>query len=418
MTKKLLTVAVLSLVSSGVMADTSLYGTLDISVSTVTNAGQESVSSFEAYANWITNYNNPVGTINGMTDGVWLPSVWGITGKEDLGNGMNARFKLESNLQTNNGISGNGGQLFDRFATMGIDGSWGSIDAGNMMDPLFLESFMNGVRQAHSASLAVNGQIAYGAPCITAFAGVNPTVTASGVDCTSNQILGTRMNNMVTYKTPVLYNNTTTIQVGYQFGNTAGDNTINSSYHAMVDYKQNGLDVNAGYEELNGYWQLDTTPIYGEKLKKWVIGANYTHDHWKFAGQINSFIDSYAFPNYAWTHLIYAQGYELGVAYKFSSALTAALNYVWVNDNSSVGREAENNMANIPANPRPNVISVSLKYDLSKRTSIWGLVSRADADGSYGGPAGWDAIYGQNASFANTTGSQQTAISLGMTHTF
>lgn len=55
-------------------------------------------------------------------------SVWGLKGNEDLGNGLNVYFNLESEINPENGEHGD--TLFSQAAYIGIEGGFGAIQAG------------------------------------------------------------------------------------------------------------------------------------------------------------------------------------------------------------------------------------------------------------------------------------------------
>ncbi len=365
MNKKIIAAAALALVSGAALADATLYGILDASVNSTSNVAKGGANA----------------TLNAMGDGAWLPSIWGIKGSEDLGAGMKASFQLESNLNITNGNSGDSsltgapsGKLFDRWATVGISGDFGSITGGEQLDPLFLQSFLNGVRLAHSASLAVNSQVAYG-----------------GVGGTQQTIANIFSQNMVTYKTPMFSN--TTVQLGYQFGNTAGNNSASSGENILINYAANGLAVNGGYEISN-----DSTNV--NKLKKGLIGANYTVGDWKLAGQWNSFKSDNSNITGGQAN-VDSNGYELGASYNFTSSLTGFANYTWANDSI--------------ANVTPTALSLAMQYSFSKRTNVYAMVNRADSKGV----AGWGALYETGGPVsAGTATSAQTGIAVGIQHTF
>jgi predicted porin len=366
MNKKILAAAALALVSGAAMADVNLYGIIDASVVSVTNSAGLNGNTSGAAS----------GTANGLGDGVWLPSLFGLKGSEDLGNGMKANFKLESNLNIANGSAGdasfgaNNGKLFDRWATVGLSGNWGTLDAGEQLDPLFLQSFLNGIRLAHSGSLAVNGQLAYGGGAVNN-------------NNTNNTIANVMSSQMVSYVTPSFSN--TTAKLVYQFGGAAGNNSYNQGEAIVVNYAANGLTLNGGLESTNNSTNSD-------KLKKSLLGASYTMGDVKVAAQFNGFKDE--------LNTVNAQGYEIGASYNFNQKLTGAVNYAWANDSVN--------------NVTPRTPSVSLKYELSKRTSVWAL-----ADKSTNAVAGWGTLYhNQGAAGVGSVLQDQTGVALGMTHTF
>ena len=59
-------------------------------------------------------------------------SRWGITGTEELGNGMAVSFKLENGFNSDSGTLGNGSRLFGRESSLTLSGSFGQIAIGRM----------------------------------------------------------------------------------------------------------------------------------------------------------------------------------------------------------------------------------------------------------------------------------------------
>ncbi len=101
--------AVLGLLSTAAMGQSSvtLYGIVDAAVVHTTNQLGGSRSSIDA--------------------GQLATSRWGMRGSEDLGGGLKANFGLESTLVNDTGAAGN---LFDRQATVGLSGGFGSVNLG------------------------------------------------------------------------------------------------------------------------------------------------------------------------------------------------------------------------------------------------------------------------------------------------
>src|SRR3546814_6924627 len=117
MKKTLLAAALLAGFAGVAQAETSvtLYGIIDtgIGYNKISGAGDLNGSR--------------VGMINGVQNG----SRWGLRGTEDLGDGLQAVFQLESGFDSGNGKSAQGGRLFGRQATIGLQSdSWGRLDFG------------------------------------------------------------------------------------------------------------------------------------------------------------------------------------------------------------------------------------------------------------------------------------------------
>lgn len=67
----------------------------------------------------------------GFQSGIANHSRWGLKGKEDLGNGTSAIFKLEAGFDLGNGRSTQDGRLFGREAYVGLSGEdWGTFTLG------------------------------------------------------------------------------------------------------------------------------------------------------------------------------------------------------------------------------------------------------------------------------------------------
>ncbi len=168
-------IAIASVAALGAaQADVTLYGVIDASLTTTSAGAGSSDLNNPANMNVLNSYGRTtVGatsqggsiTANGrttsMANGVLQPSRWGIKGSEDLGSGMKANFVLESGLNiaggnnpndhqllaTNASSTGYGdsslnGQMFDRQASVGLSGDFGSIDAGFQLN---LNGELNGM---------------------------------------------------------------------------------------------------------------------------------------------------------------------------------------------------------------------------------------------------------------------------------
>lgn len=129
--KKTLLAAILASGFTGLAyAETSvtLYGVLDLSV------GYER-TKFHAE----NKTEKRIGFFNGVETG----NHWGLKGSEDLGKGLRATFQLESGFALSDGISSEGGRLFGRYATVGLESDlWGQFRLGrqkSISDLFFVE---------------------------------------------------------------------------------------------------------------------------------------------------------------------------------------------------------------------------------------------------------------------------------------
>jgi len=356
MKKHLLALAALATVSGVAVAQSAtVYGILDTSI--------------------VVNNNSTGGAKKtSLESGNWLPSLFGITGTEDLGGGLKANFKLEANLNTDTGAAGKdiaggpaAGGLFDRQAWVGLSGSFGEFRAGKQIDALFLQSFLNNVRLSHANSAAVIGGLGVGR-------------TWDGTIFSANT---------VSYTTPSYNGAKLTAQ--YQFGEQAGNNSAGKGVAFLVNYDGiKDLSLSLGQKNDNhgttGADLLETNLVGAVyKLGAFQLNAQFNQYKYKATGQKTNL-------------------QEFGVGYAISPALTAAVNYVDYENTTSAGVKQTS-----------DVTSVSLKYALSKRTSVYTMASRADKVTNSGSALPATPAYLSSQGLATKAA---TGYSFGVTHTF
>ncbi|WP_051243111.1 porin [Azohydromonas australica] len=117
-------IAVLAPVAQA-QSNVTLYGRVDLGVQhstkTVPVAGPATANA---------------GSLTELYNGGILPSIWGLRGTEDLGNGLSGFFNLESHINADNGTTTGG--LFRRQANVGLKGSWGAVALGRQYSPAIL----------------------------------------------------------------------------------------------------------------------------------------------------------------------------------------------------------------------------------------------------------------------------------------
>ncbi|TAM05453.1 MAG: porin [Paraburkholderia sp.] len=113
----------LSAQSAFAQSSVTLYGIVDTAIRFQTNADAAN--------------NNLIG----MTVGAVTPSRWGLKGKEDLGGGLSAIFKLENQFQLWSGkLDSSSNQLFKRAAWVGLSSDeFGTLTFGRQQTPFFEE---------------------------------------------------------------------------------------------------------------------------------------------------------------------------------------------------------------------------------------------------------------------------------------
>jgi len=364
MKKKLLALAALATVSTAAMAQSSVtvYGFIDLGVFTSSNMGASGQSV----------------TTMDQAGGNWFPSMYGITGTEDLGNGLKASFNLQGSLKASTGENADSGNLFGRYASVSLSGSAGSVELGRQIDLLFMQSFVNGVMPTHANSLAVNGLLAYG--------GGDQTNTANGNTFTS------RINNAITYRTPTV--NGVTGAFMYAPGGIAGHQSSGAIYSGLLTGNVSGVALSAGYQTQNDDDGLTRS------FTKSLLGAKYSVGAVDLAGQYHTYRSRAVS-----TTQVNTNAYELGVAYHVSPVLTAGINYDHFSDNAN--------------GTKPQIISLKAKYDLSKRTYLYAMGAQ------YNNAAAQQMFQGYAVNLANVVSSgtfaadkKATNLAVGVVHGF
>lgn len=89
------------------------------------------------YSNGLTAANaGSNSTATAINSGIDATSRFGFRGVEDLGGGLKATFNLESGINLDTGASVSATKLFDRAATVGLQGGWGGLTLGRQTTTL------------------------------------------------------------------------------------------------------------------------------------------------------------------------------------------------------------------------------------------------------------------------------------------
>ncbi|MES2756733.1 MAG: porin [Pseudomonadota bacterium] len=74
-----------------------------------------------------------------------FPSNIGFRGSEDLGNGLKALYNLEMGYSVDGGVLQNGGRLFGRSAWVGLQGNFGTLMLGRMINMTYIANLRSNV---------------------------------------------------------------------------------------------------------------------------------------------------------------------------------------------------------------------------------------------------------------------------------
>lgn len=311
-----------------------------------------------------------------LKSGIQAGSRWGLQGTEDLGNGLKVGFILESGFNADDGTQSVSGTMFNREASLSVMGPFGQLSLGKI----------GAITQGTSSWGKVGAVSAFGTSYGAANVGNATNVFAATVGV---------MDNTIAYQTPKFAG--FTVYAQYSMGNSK---TGTSSTPTQVENKSStdryyALGATYANGPVNLYFAVDsvnyasyfdnTTPpstqdmddsltvafggSYDFSVVKVFAGAQYFDEVLvsKVSGLSNvgldflkSKMEGYALQASASAPLAGGTGY-FGVGYVDAS-------------------EADSVAASAGFDIKYYVASVGYKYDLSKRTNVYGVLSYAKGD--------------------------------------
>lgn len=264
------------------------------------------------------------------------PSRWGLTGTEDLGNGVAAIFKLENGFNVDTGsISGNGA-LFNREAWVGLrSNTLGQVQLGNVYTPLF-STYV-------TYSMGELNTLGWG-------------------NATNNFVFVpvARTPNGLRYNSPDLGG--ATIRALYAFGSegAAGlPRTLGDTASIGINYKLGNFSVDADYLQQK-FAAATTASTPTQTGRYYLVGASYDFDfikpgflyqmHRNANGVVASSSSTYATPN--------ADFYEIDALIRHLGTGTLLVSF---------------GQYRLKNNSAGNATSYALRYDypMSKRTGVY-----------------------------------------------
>lgn len=263
------------------------------------------------------------------SNGLFNPNRLGFKGVEDLGDGMNAHFTLESGFNSGTGALDNAGNvLFNRTAAVGIGGKWGSLDVGRQY------------------TVAFKTMLGY-----ETFRYQYPSVTQS-VFMTA----GFRNNNDIQY---IVNLGGLTVRTEYAAGEQAGSSGNGATEALGVTYADGPVNAGAAYtrkKNLVGAVYRDYT--------HYTAGGAYTAGPWRAnLGYIEEIQETAAFDT--------RNRYVLaGLSYRFEPTFAVTGGY-YATRNKTAGLDGKRRL-----------YLISAVYSLSKRTDLYLENDRATFSGT------------------------------------
>lgn len=282
-------------------------------------------------------------------------SRWGLSGTEDLGDGLSAVFKLENGFDVNTGELGQGGLEFGRQAYVGVSSqSYGTLTLGRQYDSVV----------DYLAQTTANGNWA-------GYLFSHPYDN----DNTDNTF---RVNNTVKYASPNI--------AGFQFGGTysfsnATQFTNNRQYSVGAQYTNGGLLLAAAYLQADNPSATSGGAIsnggdenfLAKRLQVFGGGVNYTFgaatagfaytNSYLSQPQSTTYISGSILPAVGTLNALRFQNFEVNFKFQFTPALYAGAQYVFTTENFEASS----------GDTKPKIHSVGLMadYNLSKRTDVY-----------------------------------------------
>ncbi|MBU6486098.1 MAG: porin [Betaproteobacteria bacterium] len=301
-------------------------------------------------------------------------SRFGLKGVESLGGGLNAIFQIESGVSADAG----GGVLAGRETFAGLQGSWGTVKAGN---------FLNTTDDLH----AIFGSTP------TLLTGIFSTANlwAQGPQARTNGGFDTRDGNSLRYDSPSYNGLTYSVQ----------GSTMENAIHAYI------LGANVIYT--NGPIQLGAA--YGSNQKVRGIGLN-DRDYTLTGGY--NFGPVRVAGVYEYTKYETSSGDLTRNFYGISGIIPAGPGQIYAfyghaGDGKGSASDATARIGALAhgSNTGANVWELTYTYSLSKRTAIYGGYTRIDNKSN--------ANYSFNINpYAVTPGGNPSGLVLGMYHLF
>lgn len=187
-------------------------------------------------------------------------SWWGMSGTEDLGNGLKAGFALGAFFRADTGTPGRfdqafGETFFARDANVSLSGDFGSLKLGRSMAPNFLPTILF---NPYGDSFTISPLVLH--------------ANMSGVPAYKTTVSDTGWSNQITYTTPSIAG--VTANIHYQFGEQADKSSANNLGVNLL-YFAGPLSLTAFYETAD--MLSNPTPSYtaGRQNTNWMLGGSY-----------------------------------------------------------------------------------------------------------------------------------------------
>jgi predicted porin len=334
MSMKKSAVAVALLAAMGAQAQVTLFGTLDLNLSSVKDVGEDSrVTSVSS---------------SGLTD-----SYLGLAVQEDLGGGLKASAQLETLIAVDTGGTGSP-NFWGRNANVSLSSeALGTLTVGRKQT-IFFDS-VAAYNPFGEANLGVSRklfnnllQTGAGQAIVDSFVNNDQEVADQLTQLLASE--DRSWQNSITYQSPNFNGLSGAVQISLKEAVTDASNNA----AATVNYEAGPFAVGFAYQATN----LGAVAAAGLEDTRWLLGASYDLGMAKLYGQLSQS----EWQTTAGTKVLETTAFQLGASIPLSEQGTAMVSLGQAKDDTS-------------GNPTDKVTAISLGYDhaLSKRTDVYGV---------------------------------------------
>jgi predicted porin len=346
MKKTLIALAVLTVSGAAFAQSTvTLYGRIDLGA---------------AYNSSATNIKGSTPKLS-MASGQAGASRFGVKGTEDLGGGLKADFLIEAGVAAD---TGGVTQLGDRNVYADLNGGFGAVRVGRFLNPQLLQvgKFAafgtdyagSGGNIMHVEGARYNNAVSYTTPAIAGFSATVMTAFEESNTFRVAQPVGS--SNAST--TPTANSTTGNAVPAYKKPVNIGLNYANGPIAVGVAYAENGVSGPKGLTNFGASYDLGVAKI----MAQYETNSNITAATGKTAYMLGVTAPVGA----GLVRAAYGARKSAGIEFAPVAALS-----------TTSGFSPANSTANISA--YKNLASVGYDYNLSKRTSLYGTYTRAEA---------------------------------------
>ncbi|MGX9936531.1 porin [Advenella kashmirensis] len=294
-------------------------------------------------------------TNSGVTSGGQSANRWGLKGKEDLGNGVNAIFTLEAGFNLRDGTAEDSSRnAFNREAYIGLDSvDFGKLTLGRQYNAAFYNVNALGVGFGNRFGLAAQTRI-----------------------FSSSMV---RYDNLIKYETPDFHGFRASVGYSHDTGLSTGSPTNTKAVKAITAsaiYRKDKLVALASFDRVS-----KVANAAGNKgsIKAWHVGAAYDFELLRLSLMYGQDIDGrialgltnvnllpapVPVPNMSYRDGFKAHNYHIGMTVPIGNGKLLA---AFAASHSNLeGRTVSSRGVGIQ-----QAYSLGYSYDLSKRTSLY-----------------------------------------------